>query len=95
VLAGHAAEATAGDGHGLMRVHDTLDRILLARVLVEHLLARRETRWPCYQTRLDFPLRNDFEYSLFVNSTWKAGAVRVFGRSLDPPYEPVPFEETL
>ena len=35
VLSGHAAEATAGDGHGLMRVHDTLDRILLAQVLVE------------------------------------------------------------
>ena len=94
VLAGHAAEATAGDGHGLMRVHDTLDRVLLAQVLVEHLLARRETRWPCYQTRLDFPLRNDFEYSMFVNSTWKDGAVRVFGRALDPPYEAVPFEET-
>ncbi len=89
VLAGHSVEATAGDGHGLMRVHDTLDRIQLAQVLVEHLLARRETRWPCYQTRLDFPLRNDFEYSLFVNSTWEGGAARVFGRSLAPPYEPV------
>jgi adenylylsulfate reductase, subunit A len=95
VLSGHAVEVTAADGHGLMRVHDTFDRILLAKVLVEHLLARRETRWPCYQTRLDFPLRNDFEYSLFVNSTLKDGAVKVFGRSLDPPYEPVPFEETL
>ena len=95
VLEAHAAQAGAGDGHGLMRVHDTFDRILLARVLVEHLLARRETRWPCYQTRLDFPLRNDFEYELFVNSTWRDGAVKVFGRSLGPPYGPVYLEEIL
>ena len=31
VLDGHAVQAGAGDGHGLMRVHDTFDRILLAR----------------------------------------------------------------
>jgi adenylylsulfate reductase subunit A len=94
VLEDHAGAAAAGDGHGLMRVHDTLDRILLARVLVEHLLARRETRWPCYQTRLDFPLRNDLEYGLFINSKIEGDHIRIFGRGLEPPCGLVQLEET-
>ena len=93
-LDGHAGSAAAADGHGLMRVHDTHDRILLARVLVEHLLARRETRWPCYQTRLDFSLRNDLEYGLFINSKVEGEHIKIFGRGLEPPYGRVELEET-
>ena len=93
-LSDHAAGIGARDGHELMRVHDTLDRLLLARVLVEHLLARRETRWPCYQTRLDFPVRNDLEYSLFINSKLEGDRIRVFGRRLGEPYGITDLEET-
>ncbi len=45
----------ASDLHQLMLAHEVLDRIDLARVLIEHLLYRKETRWPGYQTRIDYP----------------------------------------
>jgi adenylylsulfate reductase subunit A len=91
-LAEHTREMTASDMHELMRVHDAADRILLARTLVEHLLARKETRWPCYQTRLDYPMRNDIEYKLFINSRVENNKIMVFKRALNPPYTPVPDE---
>jgi adenylylsulfate reductase subunit A len=94
-LSEHAQEMTAGGMHELMRVHDAADRILLARTLVEHLLARKETRWPCYQTRLDYPMRNDFEYKLFINSRMDNNKITVFKRALNPPYEPAPVEDLI
>jgi len=83
----------AATAHELMRTHDTADRILLARVLVEHLLARRETRWPCYQTRLDYPLRNDLEFRVFINSRMEGDRLTVFKRDPAPPYAYAPLEE--
>jgi adenylylsulfate reductase subunit A len=82
----------AGTPHELMRTHDTADRIVLARLLVEHLLARRETRWPCYQTRLDYPLRNDIEYKVFINSRLEGGSISICKRDTTPPYERAPLE---
>ncbi|MCP4715909.1 MAG: adenylyl-sulfate reductase subunit alpha [Deltaproteobacteria bacterium] len=85
-LSERTREIRAADYHALMRVHDSLDRLLLARVLVEHMLARRETRWPCYQTRLDYPIRNDLEFKTFINSRFDDGSISVFKRSLQPPH---------
>ena len=84
---------SAATPHDLMRTHDTSDRILLARVLVEHLLARRETRWPCYQTRLDYPLRNDLEFKAFINSRMQGGRITVCKRGTAPPYTNEPLED--
>jgi len=92
-LSERAQQMQAEDMHELMRVHDTADRILLARTLVEHMLARKETRWPCYQTRLDYPMRNDFEYKLFINSRVEDNTITVFKRELNPPYTPIPLED--
>jgi len=83
---------SAGTPHELMRTHDTADRIILARLLVEHLLARRETRWPCYQTRLDYPLRNDLEYKVFINSRLENERITVCKRDPAPPYKQSPLE---
>jgi len=89
----HRARDMAADTpHGLMRTHDTADRIVLARLLVEHMLARRETRWPCYQTRLDYPLRNDLEYKVFINSQLEHDRITVCKRNTMPPYERAPLE---
>ena len=89
----HRARDMAADTpHDLMRTHDTADRIVLARLLVEHLLARRETRWPCYQTRLDYPLRNDIEYKVFINSRLQGGSISLCKRDTTPPYKRAPLE---
>ena len=58
----------ASDMHQLMKAHEVVDRIDVASVLVEHLLYRKETRWPSYQTRIDYPEKDDAHFLLFVNS---------------------------
>jgi len=85
-LAKKAQNMTAADGHELMRVHDTIDRVLLARVLVAHLAMRRETRWPCYQTRLDYPQRDDKAFRVFINSRLDNERIKMFARALKYPY---------
>ena len=56
--------------HELMKCHEVIDRLDVAKVLVEHLLYRKETRWPVYQTRADFPKRDDKNWLKFVNSVY-------------------------
>jgi adenylylsulfate reductase, subunit A len=56
----------------LLQCHDLIDRVLVARALVEHMLHRRETRWHCYQERLDYPERDDTRWMVFVNSVCAA-----------------------
>lgn len=70
----------AEDLHELMLAHDVIDRIEVAQVLVEHLIFRKETRWPAYQTRLDYPELNDENWSCFVNSRYdsKIRKIEVF-----------------
>lgn len=65
-----AGNLTARDLHELVRAHEVLDRIMVARVLVEHLLYRRETRWRAYQERTDYPDRDDKRWFVFVNSVY-------------------------
>lgn len=53
--------------HELMLAHEVIDRLDVAEVLIQHLKFRRETRWPGWQTRMDYP---EIDPSLdgFVNS---------------------------
>ncbi len=68
----------------LMQCHDVVDRITVARQLVEHMSHRKETRWHCYQERLDFPERDDTRWRVFVNSVRSAdGAVRMVERPVE------------
>ncbi len=89
VLDEKTAHMKAENGHELMRVQDTIDRILLSRVLVEHMLVRQETRWPCYQTRLDFPMRNDLEFKIFINSVMSGNNIEIIKRELNHPYDKI------
>ncbi len=54
-LTGHLDQLQAGNPHQLMLAHEVIDRIDVARALVEHLLGRDERRWPGYQQRVDLP----------------------------------------
>ncbi len=73
----------ATDLHQLMKAHEVIDRVDVAAVLVEHLLYRKETRWPSYQTRVDYPERDDANWLLFVNSRRVGGKIEMLTR----PYE--------
>jgi len=45
----------ATDLHDLMGVHEVIDRLDVAEVVAHHLKFRKETRWPGWQTRIDYP----------------------------------------
>jgi adenylylsulfate reductase subunit A len=59
---------SAESGYELMHCHEVIDRVEVARTLIAHMAHRRETRWHCYQERLDYPERDDARYMVFVNS---------------------------
>jgi len=45
------------------------------------MLHRRETRWHCYQERLDYPERDDARWTVFVNTRRKRdGSIEVVER---------------
>ena len=75
----------ARDLHELMEAHEVIDRLDVAEVLLHHLMFREETRWPGWQTRTDFPEKDDERFDCFVNSRRDpaTGRIDLFTR----PYE--------
>lgn len=69
-LKGKSRLLSAGDKHELVSCLELTDRLDVAKVLIEHLIYRKETRWPVYQTRVDFPERDDANWLGFVNSVY-------------------------
>ena len=76
---------TADSLHELMEAHETMDRVDVAEAVVHHLKARKETRWAGWQTRVDYPERDDEHFDCFVESRRdpQSGVVTTFTR----PYE--------
>ena len=72
------------DLHDLLSVHEVIDRLDVAEALLHHLLFRKETRWPGWQTRMDYP-EVDPNMDCFVESVRnpQTGEFKVFTR----PYE--------
>jgi adenylylsulfate reductase subunit A len=64
----------------LMHCHEVIDRVDVAQTLVAHMSHRKETRWHCYQERLDFPERDDARFMLFVNSVREGGIDKIIER---------------
>ncbi|MGM0471676.1 MAG: adenylyl-sulfate reductase subunit alpha [Bacillota bacterium] len=62
-------KGAADNKHQLMKFHETVDRVQVAQVLVEHLLYRKETRWKAYQQRTDYPNQQESWFK-FVNSVY-------------------------
>ncbi|MET0385062.1 MAG: adenylyl-sulfate reductase subunit alpha [Polyangiales bacterium] len=72
---------SASSAHELMHCHEVIDRVEVARTLIAHMGHRRETRWHCYQERLDYPERDDEHFMIFVNSVLDAdGMPRIVER---------------
>ena len=75
----------AQDLHELMQVLETMDRVEVAEAVIHHLKARKETRWAGWQTRSDYPERDDKNYNCFIETKKdpETGEISVFTR----PYE--------
>ena len=74
---------TATSMHELLHAHELMDRVTVAQTLVAHMLHRQETRWHCYQERLDYPERNDARWSVFVNSVRKGDEITMVERAVE------------
>jgi len=61
---------SAGNKHELVSCLELIDRFDVAKVLIEHLIYRKETRWPVFQTRTDYPEKDDTNWLGFVNSVY-------------------------
>lgn len=74
----------ASDLHDLLNVHEVIDRLSVAEVLLHHLLYRKETRWEGWQTRMDYPEVNP-DLDCFIESRRDplSGEVKVFTRSYE------------
>ena len=66
--------------HELLRCWELVHRTWTAEAHVRHMLARKETRWPGYYYRTDYPEVDDANWRKFVNSkydpasgTWEMG----------------------
>lgn len=81
-LRGLARSLRVSGLHELMNLCEVLDRLDVCRVLVEHLDARRETRWHSFDENADYPQRDDAHFSCFINSRMENGEVHVFTRPL-------------
>ena len=61
----------------LAHYFETRERLLVAKVLIAHLAARRETRWHCFAENESHPERDDEHWLKFVNSVYADGRVRM------------------
>ena len=60
----------AGDLHELMRCWEIYHRIYTVEAHLRHIQFRKETRYPGFYYRADFPEQNDKEWFCFVNSSY-------------------------
>jgi adenylylsulfate reductase subunit A len=62
----------ARDLHELMRAWELVHRVWTAEAHVRHMLERKETRWPGYYYRTDYPDLNEKDWKCFLCSKYDA-----------------------
>ena len=66
------AHQAARSRHELLRCWEVTHRTWVGESHLRHLLYRKETRWPGYYYRSDYPDLDDVNWRVFVNSTFDA-----------------------
>ncbi len=69
------------DMHELMFVCELKERLILAKSVIAHLRARKETRWHSFAENLDYPDKKD-EWLKYVNSRLADGKLEIIYREL-------------
>ncbi|MHB8293557.1 MAG: adenylyl-sulfate reductase subunit alpha [Acidimicrobiales bacterium] len=64
----------ARDAHELLRCWELRDRLWCGEAHARHILHRKETRWPGYYYRGDYPHIDDENWRVFVNSSYDPAA---------------------
>lgn len=76
-----SGNVSAADYHGLMFVYELKERLTVCQVLIEHLKARKETRWHSFAENLDYPDKSD-EWLKYVNTRKNGDNIEVIFRNL-------------
>lgn len=72
----------ASDMDDLLRIYEIRERLIVCQVLIEHLLARKETRWHSFGENADYPETNP-EFKKYVNSVMdENGKVKIIFKDL-------------
>ena len=66
------AHLGARNRHELLRCWELVHRTWVGESHLRHLLHRKETRWPGYYYRSDYPELDDANWRVFVNSKFDA-----------------------
>ena len=71
----------ARDKRELLAVYELRERLVICRVLIAHLLARKETRWHGFGENADHPV-TDHVYDCYINSVLKDDRIQIIKREL-------------
>ena len=71
----------AADNYELMKIFELKNRLLICKVLLEHLQARKETRWHSFAENLDYPAK-DSAFEKYINSRLENGIIKIISRPL-------------
>ena len=76
-----SSELHASDMYDLLKIFELRERLTVAKVLIENLRARRETRRHGFAKHSDYPNRNP-KFDCFVNSRTRDGKIEIIFREL-------------
>ena len=71
----------AVDTDDLLQIYEIKDRLTVCNTLIEHLKARKETRWHSFGENMNYP-NTDEKFNKYVNSYYKDGKLNVIYRKL-------------
>lgn len=75
------SQLSAKDMDDLLRIYELKERLVVCRVVIAHLLARKETRWHSFAENADYPEKSA-DWEKYVNSRMKDGKVEIIFREL-------------
>lgn len=71
----------AEDMYEIMKIFELKERLTVCKSVIEHLKARKETRWHSFGENLDYPEKNN-EWLKYVNSKLEDGKIKIIFRDL-------------
>lgn len=74
-------QLSAEDMDDLLRIYEIRERLVVCRVVIAHLLARKETRWHSFAENMDYPEKSD-AWLKYVNSRMQDGKIEILFREL-------------
>ena len=71
----------AGDMDDLLQIYEIKERMTVCFSVIEHLKARKETRWHSFAENMNYPDESD-DFNKYINSYSKDGKINVITREL-------------